>query len=126
MTGSDILPWCLQVGKARGPQGPLLLRGPQHPHHHVAAPHGRVRPQLRAVAVPAQPAAGSHAAVQPKIPVPGESWGLGGSRRQRLCARGAHGWALLPTDGQSLQALWMELEGAVEVAEEGAPAEAGL
>lgn len=64
----------LQVGEARGSSGQVLLRGPQHQDHHVAAPHGRVRQELRAVAVAAQPAARGHAAVQPEVPVPGESW----------------------------------------------------
>lgn len=39
-TDSDILLGCFQVGEARGSSRQVLLRGPQHPDHHVAAPHG--------------------------------------------------------------------------------------
>lgn len=66
---------CFQVGETRGSSGQVLLRGPQHPDHHVAAPHGRVRQELRAVAVAAQPAARGHATLQPEVSLPGESWG---------------------------------------------------
>ena len=67
--------WCFQLGETHRPPRQVLLCGPQYPDHHVAAPHGRVRAELRAVAVPTQPAPGRHAALQPKVPLPGETRG---------------------------------------------------
>lgn len=67
--------WCFQLGETHRPPRQVLLCGPQYPDHHVAAPHGRVRAELWAVAVPTQPAPGRHAALQPKVPLPGETCG---------------------------------------------------
>lgn len=63
----------LQLGAPRGPHGPGLLRGPHHQDHDVAAAHHGDGAQLRAVAAPAQPAAGRHAAVQPEVHIRGEA-----------------------------------------------------
>lgn len=59
----------VQVGAARGRPGQDLLRGPQHAHHNLAAPHHGVCEELRAVAKSAQSAARSYAPVQPEIPL---------------------------------------------------------
>lgn len=118
-THSDNFLGCFQVGEARGSSRQVLLRGPQHPDHHVAAPHGRVRQELRAVAVAAQPAPGSHAAVQPKVLVPGESWACwwrGSHLAVLLVSLGAAweprsgGWRLLGCVGsvRAQSSAWME------------------
>lgn len=62
-----------QLGAPRGPHGPRLLRGPHHQDHNVATAHHGDGAQLRAVAAPAQPAAGRHAAVQPEVHIRGEA-----------------------------------------------------
>ena len=78
--------WCFQLGETHRPPRQVLLCGPQHPDHHMAAPHSWVRAELRAVAVPTQPAPGRHAALQPKVPLPGETRGPAAGRRASLLA----------------------------------------
>lgn len=63
---------CAQVGAQGRPHGPCVLCGSHHQDHHMAAPHAGIGAQLWGVAAPAQPAAGSHAAVQPEIHLWGE------------------------------------------------------
>lgn len=61
-TKPALLP-CLQVGAQGGPNGQGVLRGPHNTYDNLAAAHTGVRAQLWGMAAPAQPAAGSHAAV---------------------------------------------------------------